>query len=241
MTTVYKKEIEKFSKLAKDWWNPNGKFKPLHLFNPARIKFIKEKLILYFNLNRSASKPLKGLKILDIGCGGGLLCEPLKILGAEITGIDASKNNIEIAKLHAKEMNLDIQYICSSPENLNIKKKFDIVLNMEVVEHVEDVNLFIHHCSKLIKKNGIMFVATLNKNLKAFLFGIIGAEYILRWLPIGTHDWGKFLEPQDLENILINNDFLADETVGMKFNLIANKWYQSTDTSVNYISTFLKN
>jgi 2-polyprenyl-6-hydroxyphenyl methylase/3-demethylubiquinone-9 3-methyltransferase len=138
-------------------------------------------------------------------------------------------------------MNLDIEYICSSPENLNIKKKFDILLNMEIVEHVDDVNLFIHHCSKLIKKDGIMFVATLNKNLKSFLLGIIGAEYILRWLPIGTHDWGKFLEPKDLENILINNDFLADETVGMKFNLLSNKWHQSTDTSVNYISTFLKN
>jgi len=241
LTTVNKIEIEKFSRMAQDWWNPNGQFKPLHLFNPARIKFIKEKLILYFNLNKNTSKPLKGLKILDIGCGGGLLCEPLNMLGAEITGVDASKDNIEIAKQHAKEMNLDIQYICSSPENLNIKKKFDIVLNMEVVEHVEDVNLFIHHCSKLIKKDGIMFVATLNKNLKSFLFGIIGAEYILRWLPVGTHDWDKFLEPQDLENILINNDFLADETVGMKFNLISNKWYQSTDTSVNYISTFLKN
>jgi len=241
LTTINKKEIEKFSKLAKDWWNPNGKFKPLHLFNPARIKFIKEKLILHFNLNKNTSKPLKGLTILDIGCGGGLLCEPLNMLGAEITGIDASKDNIEIAKLHSKEMNLNIEYICSSPENLNIKKKFDILLNMEIVEHVDDVNLFIHHCSKLIKKDGIMFVATLNKNLKSFLLGIIGAEYILRWLPIGTHDWGKFLEPKDLENILINNDFLADETVGMKFNLLSNKWYQSTDTSVNYISTFLKN
>ena len=241
MTTINKKEIEKFSKLAKDWWNPNGKFKPLHLFNPARIKFIKEKLILHFNLNKSTSKPLKGLTILDIGCGGGLLCEPLNMLGAEITGIDASKDNIEIAKLHSKEMNLDIEYICSSPENLNIKKKFDILLNMEIVEHVDDVNLFIHHCSKLIKKDGIMFVATLNKNLKSFLLGIIGAEYILRWLPIGTHDWGKFLEPKDLENILINNDFLADETVGMKFNLLSKKWGTSSDSSVNYISTFLKN
>ena len=241
MSTVDKIEVEKFSKLAKDWWNPNGKFKPLHLFNPARIKFIKEKLILHFNLNKNTSKPLKGLTILDIGCGGGLLCEPLNMLGAEITGIDASKDNIEIAKLHSKEMNLNIEYICSSPENLNIKKKFDVLLNMEIVEHVDDVNLFIHHCSKLIKKDGIMFVATLNKNLKSFLLGIIGAEYILRWLPIGTHDWGKFLEPKDLENILINNDFLADETVGMKFNLLSNKWYQSTDTSVNYISTFLKN
>ena len=241
MTTIDKKEIEKFSRLAKDWWNPNGKFKPLHLFNPARIKFIKEKLTSYFKLNKNSSKPLKGLKILDIGCGGGLLCEPLCKLGADVMGVDASKINIEIAKSHSKKMKLNIKYLCSSPENLNIKNEFDIILNMEVVEHVSDVNLFIQSCSKLIKKKGIMFVATINKNLKSFLFGIVGAEYILKWLPIGTHDWGKFLTPQDLENIMINNKFQTDETVGMKFNLFFNKWDKSDDTSVNYISTFLKN
>ena len=241
MTTVNKTEIEKFSKMASEVWNKKGKYKPLHLFNPARIEFIKNKLISYFDLNSNSQKPLKKLKILDIGCGGGLLCEPLSKLGATITGIDPSNNNIEVAKLHSKEMNLNIKYICCAPENLNTKNEFDIVLNLEVIEHVSNVDLFIQNCSKLIKENGIMFVATLNKNLKSYIFGIVGAEYILRWLPIGTHDWDKFLTPQKLKNIVCNNNFLADETVGMKFNLLSNKWSISNDTSVNYISTFLKN
>jgi|TARA_B110000438_G_scaffold256764_1_gene264419 2-polyprenyl-6-hydroxyphenyl methylase/3-demethylubiquinone-9 3-methyltransferase len=241
LTTVDKTEIEKFSKMADDWWNPNGKFKPLHLFNPARVGYIKNKLISYFNLNADSKKPLKKLKILDIGCGGGLLCEPLCKLGASITGIDPSKNNIEVAKLHSKKMNLNIKYICCAPESLNIKNEFDVILNLEVIEHVSNVDEFISNCSKLIKKQGIMFVATLNKNLKSYVFGIIGAEYILRWLPIGTHDWDKFLTPNVLENIVCNNNFLADKTVGMKFNLFTNKWNVSEDTSVNYISTFIKN
>jgi len=241
LTTVDKTEIEKFSKMAEDWWNPNGKFKPLHLFNPIRVEFIKNKLISYFGLNSNTQKPLKKLKILDIGCGGGLLCEPLSKLGATLTGIDPSKNNIEIAKLHSKKMNLNIKYICCAPETLNFENEFDVILNLEVIEHVSDVNLFIQNCSKLIKKKGIMFVATLNKNLKSYIFGIVGAEYILRWLPIGTHDWDKFLTPASLKNIVCNNSFLADETVGMKFNLLSNKWSISNDTSVNYISTFIKN
>ena len=241
MTTVDKIEIEKFSKLAKDWWNPNGKFKPLHLFNPARIDFIKNKLISYFELNINSEKPLMGLKILDIGCGGGLLCEPLSRLGATMIGIDASINNIEVAKLHSKEMSLNIKYVHCSPENLNFEDEFDVILNMEVVEHVLDVNLFIQNCSKLIKKNGIMFIATINKNLKSYIFAILGAEYILRWLPIGTHNWDKFLSPQDLEIIVKKNSFMADEIVGMKFNLLSKKWSRSNDLSVNYISTFLKN
>ena len=241
MTTVDKIEIEKFSKLAKDWWNPNGKFKPLHLFNPARISFIKDKLISHFTLNPNGEKPLEKLKILDIGCGGGLLCEPLNRLGATITGIDASNDNIEVAKLHSKEMNLNIKYIRCSPENLNFKSKFDVILNMEVVEHVSNISLFIQNCSNLIKKNGIMFVATINKNLRSYIFAILGAEYILRWLPIGTHDWNKFLTPQDLEIITNKNNFMTDEIVGMKFDLFSNKWNKSYDTSVNYISTFLKN
>ena len=242
MTTVDKIEIEKFSKLANEWWDAeNGKFKPLHLFNPARIAFIKEKLISHFKRNLNSEKPLKELKILDIGCGGGLLCEPLNRLGAKMTGIDASKNNIEAAKLHSKEMNLDINYIHCAPENLNLKSEFDVILNMEIVEHVSDVNLFIQNCSKLIKKNGIMFVATINQNLKSYIFAILGAEYILRWLPIGTHNWDKFLTPQNLEVIVKKNSFLVDETVGMKFNLFSKKWHKSSDPSVNYISTFLKN
>ena len=241
MTTVNKIEIEKFSKMAKDWWNPGGKFKPLHLFNPARIAFIKEKLIFHFKLDTNSSKPLKKLKILDIGCGGGLLCEPLNKLGAIVTGIDPSSDNIEVAKLHSKKMNLNINYMQYSPENLNFKNKFDVILNMEVVEHVSNINLFIKNCSKLVKKNGIMFVATINKNLKSYVLAILGAEYILSWLPIGTHDWHKFLTPQDLEIITNKNNFVTDEIVGMKFNLLSNKWSKSSDTSVNYISTFLKN
>ena len=241
MTTVDKTEIEKFSKLASDWWNPNGKFKPLHLFNPARIKFIREKLISHFRLNSRDQEPLKNINILDIGCGGGLLCEPLKRLGATVTGIDASKNNIEVAKLHAKEMSLNINYINCSPEKLKLKNKFDVILNMEVIEHVLNVDLFIQNCSMLIEKNGIMFVATINKNLKSYLYAILGAEYIMRWLPIGTHDWEKFLTPQELEIIATRNNFTMDEVVGMKFNLFSKKWLKSTDASVNYISTFSKN
>ena len=240
MTTVDKTEIEKFSKFAKDWWNPKGKFKPLHVFNPTRIKFVKEKLISHFKLNINDEKPLKKLKILDIGCGGGLLCEPLSRLGATMTGIDPSENNIEVAKFHSKEMNLNIEYINSSPENLNLYSEYDVILNMEVIEHVSNVNLFIKNCSKLIKKNGIMFVGTINKNLKSYMFAILGAEYLLRWLPIGTHDWDKFLTPQDLENIASKNNFVPDELVGIKFNVFSNKWAKSNDSSVNYISTFLK-
>jgi 2-polyprenyl-6-hydroxyphenyl methylase/3-demethylubiquinone-9 3-methyltransferase len=241
LTTVDKIEIEKFSKLAKQSWDPHGKFKPLHLFNPARIKFIKEKLISNFKLDSNSEKPLNKLKIIDIGCGAGLLCEPLNRLGAKITGIDASKENIEVARIHSKEMNLNIDYIHSSPEKLNFKNEFDVLLSMEVIEHTQNVNLFIQSCSKLIKRNGIMFVATINKNLKSYIFAIIGAEYILRWLPVSTHDWDKFITPQDLEMIASKNNFVADETVGMKYNLFSNKWSKSNDASVNYISTFLKN
>ena len=151
LTTIDKKEIEKFSKMAEDWWDPNGKFKPLHLFNPARIEFIREKLISHFKLNSNSTKPLKELKILDIGCGGGLLCEPLNKLGAIVTGIDPSSKNIEVAKLHSKKMNLKIKYIQCSPENLNLKGKFDVVLNMEVIEHVSNISLFIKNCASLIK------------------------------------------------------------------------------------------
>ena len=241
MSTIDKIEIEKFSKLAKDWWNPEGKFRPLHLFNPVRIKFIKEKLIHHFSLNSKNPCPLEKLKILDIGSGGGLLCEPLNRLGAKITGIDASINNVEVAKQHAKEMNLNIKYIHASPENINLDNQFDVVLCMEVIEHVSDVSLFIKKCSKLIKKNGILFIASINKNLKSYAFAIIGAEYILRWLPIGTHDWNKFLSPQDLEKIASKYNLVPSETAGMKYNILSNNWYKSTDSSVNYISTFLKN
>ncbi len=238
--TINKKEIEKFSKIAEEWWNPNGKFKPLHKFNPIRISYIKENIIKTFKLNHEKT-PLKNIKILDIGCGGGLLSEPICRLGAKVTGIDASEKNIEIAKLHAKKNNLKINYVCTSPEKLQIKSHFDVILNMEIVEHVENVNFFLESCSKLLKKNGIMFVATLNKTLKSYIFAIVGAEYVLRWLPVGTHEWEKFVKPEDLISIQKDNNLIVEKVDGMKFNILTDKWKVSDDKSVNYIAKFIKN
>jgi 2-polyprenyl-6-hydroxyphenyl methylase/3-demethylubiquinone-9 3-methyltransferase len=238
--TINKKEIEKFSKIAEEWWDPEGKFKPLHKFNPIRISYIKENIIRTFKINQKKT-PLKNIKILDIGCGGGLLSEPMCRLGADITAIDASKKNINVAKLHSKKNNLKIKYLCTSPEKIKIKDKFDVILNMEIVEHVEDVNFFLKTCSKLLKKNGIMFVATLNKTLKSYFFAIVGAEYILRWLPIGTHEWEKFIKPEELISILKKNDLNVERVDGMKFNLFTDKWNVDTDKSVNYIAKFIKN
>ena len=239
MSTVNKKEIEKFSKMAAEWWDPSGKFKPLHKFNPIRIKYIKENIINSFKL-KTKKRPLVKINILDIGCGGGLLSEPMTRLGANVTGIDASSKNIRIAKLHAKKNKLKINYLCSSPEKLKIKKKFDVILNMEIVEHVEDINFFINSCSKLLKKNGLMFVATLNKTLKSYIFAIVGAEYVLRWLPIGTHDWEKFVRPEDLKKILSKNNLKLEKLDGMNFNVIKDEWSISSDTSVNYIVKSVK-
>jgi 2-polyprenyl-6-hydroxyphenyl methylase/3-demethylubiquinone-9 3-methyltransferase len=239
MSSVNKKEIEKFSKMADEWWDPSGKFKPLHKFNPIRIQYIKENIIGNFKL-KNKKKPLDKINILDIGCGGGLLSEPMTRLGANITGIDASSKNINIAKHHAKKNKLKINYICSSPEKLKIKKKFDVILNMEIVEHVDDINFFINSCSKLLKKNGLMFVATLNKTLKSYMFAIIGAEYVLRWLPIGTHDWEKFVKPVDLKNILHKNNLKLEKLDGMNFNIIKDEWSISSDTSINYITKSIK-
>ena len=240
MTSVNKKEIEKFSKMAEEWWDPNGKFKPLHKFNPIRIRYIKDNIIDHFNLNNK-NKPLNKINILDIGCGGGLLSEPMSRLGADVVGIDASEKNIKIAKMHAVKNNLKIEYKTTSPEKLKTNKKFDVILNMEIVEHVEDVNFFIKSCAKLLKKNGIMFVATLNKTLKSYVFGIIGAEYIMRWLPIGTHEWEKFLNPDDLIAISKENNLNLRKLDGMKYNLLKDQWTISADKSVNYISIFNKN
>jgi 2-polyprenyl-6-hydroxyphenyl methylase / 3-demethylubiquinone-9 3-methyltransferase len=239
MSSVNKKEIEKFSKMAAEWWDPSGKFKPLHKFNPIRIEYIKANIINNFKL-KVKEKPLDKINILDIGCGGGLLSEPMTRLGANVTGIDASNKNINIAKLHAKKNKLKINYLCSSPEKLRTKKKFDVILNMEIVEHVEDINFFINSCSKLLKKNGLMFVATLNKTLKSYMFAIIGAEYVLRWLPIGTHDWEKFVKPEDLKKILIKNNLKLDKLDGMNFNIIKDEWSVTKDTSINYIAKFIK-
>ena len=238
--TINKKEIEKFSKIAEEWWDPYGKFKPLHKYNPIRISYIKESIINSFKLKENV-KPLKKVKILDIGCGGGLLSEPMSRLGADVMGIDASDKNIEIAKFHAKKDNLNIKYLCASPEQLNTSTKFDVILNMEIVEHVKDVDFFLQSCSKLLRKNGIMFVATINKTLKSYFFAIIGAEYILRWLPIGTHEWEKFVKPDELVKILKKYDLRLDSLDGMKFNLLKDEWKVSKDKSINYIGRFIKN
>jgi 2-polyprenyl-6-hydroxyphenyl methylase/3-demethylubiquinone-9 3-methyltransferase len=239
MNSINKKEIEKFSRIAEEWWNPNGKFKPLHTFNPIRIKYIKDNIVKDFNI-KSLNKPLKNINILDIGCGGGLLSEPMSRLGANVVGIDASKKNIEVAKFHAKKNKLKIDYIVASPETLKTKKKFDVILNMEIVEHVDNINFFINKSSKLLKKNGIMFVATLNKTLKSYIFAIIGAEYVLQWLPIGTHDWEKFIKPNDLIQICKKNNLKLKNLDGMNFNLLNDTWKLSNDTSVNYIIKLLK-
>tara|TARA_B100000767_G_scaffold77437_1_gene74124 strand:+ start:721 stop:1443 length:723 start_codon:yes stop_codon:yes gene_type:complete len=240
MNSVNSKEIEKFSKIAEEWWDPNGKFKPLHKFNPIRISYIKENIIKTFKLGQKKS-PLKNIKILDIGCGGGLLSEPMCRLGAKVTAIDASEKNINVAKLHSHKKNLKINYICTPPEKLKVNNKFDVILNMEIVEHVEDINFFLKSCSKLLKKDGIMFVATLNKTLKSYVFAIVGAEYVLRWLPIGTHEWEKFLKPEELISILKKNNLNVDRVDGMKFNILTNEWSVSLDKSVNYIAKFIKN
>ena len=240
MNSINKKEIEKFSKIAEEWWNPDGKFKPLHNFNPIRIKYIKDNIVKDFNI-KSSNRPFKGIKILDIGCGGGLLSEPMCRLGASVVGIDASQKNIEVAKFHAKKSKLKIDYKVASPEKLKTRLKFDVILNMEIVEHVEDINFFIKESSKLLRKNGVMFIATLNKTLKSYVFAIIGAEYILKWLPIGTHDWEKFVKPNDLINISKKNNLKLEKLDGMKFNLLDDSWKVSSDTSINYITKFIKN
>ena len=240
MTSVNKKEIEKFSEMASEWWDPEGKFKPLHKFNPIRIKYIKDNIIKNFR-QKNKDKPLLGINILDIGCGGGLLSEPMSRMGADVTGIDASDKNIQIAKLHSKKNKLKINYLCSSPEKLKTKEKFDVILNMEIVEHVEDIDFFLKSCSKLLKKNGLMFVATINKTFKSYIFAIIGAEYILRWLPIGTHEWEKFVKPEDLKKSLIKYDLSLNKLDGMNFNIIKDRWSISRDLSVNYIAEFIKN
>ena len=232
--TINKKEIEKFSKIAEEWWDPKGKFKPLHNFNPIRISYLKENIIKSFNL-QGKDKILSGIKILDIGCGGGLLSEPMSRLGAEVFGMDASEKNIEVAKLHAKKSGLNIEYFCSSPEKFKTDLKFDVILNMEIVEHVEDVDFFLESCSKLLKENGIMFVATLNKTLKSYIFAIVGAEYVLKWPPIGTHEWEKFITPRELEDMTRKSGLNMVRMTGVSFNPLLNKWQRSGDLGVNYM------
>ena len=240
-TTINKEEIQKFSRLAEEWWDVNGKFKPLHMFNPIRIEYITEKIKIHFKLKKDKSNYLEGLNILDIGCGGGLISEPMARLGAKVTGIDASEKNINIAKLHSEKSGLKINYLNASPENLEHIEKFDIILNLEIVEHVNNVNLYIKSCHKLLKKNGLMFTATLNRSFISYIKAIIGAEYILRWLPIGTHDWNKFIKPEELEKLLSDEKFSTIDIKGLKFNPFLKKWKKTNDLSVNYIISSLKN
>ena len=241
MTTINKEEIQKFSKLANEWWDVNGKFKPLHMFNPIRIEYILEEISKHFKLNRNKKLLLKNLEILDIGCGGGLISEPMARLGGKITGIDASEKNIKIASLHGKESNLKINYLNKSPEQLDEKEKFDIILNLEIVEHVDNLNLYLKSCHRLLKKNGLMFTATINRTFTSYIKAIIGAEYILRWLPIGTHDWNKFIKPEELQKHLSDINFLNNDVKGLAFNPITNKWKRSDNLDVNYIISSYKN
>ena len=234
-STINKEEIQKFSKLADEWWDVNGKFKPLHMFNPIRIEYITDKIKQHFKINADNLNYLKGLNILDIGCGGGLISEPMARLGGRVTGIDASEKNIKVAKIHAKKNELKINYLNKSPEELENKDKFDIILNLEIVEHVDNVGLYIESCYNLLKKDGLMFTATLNRSFMSYLKAIIGAEYIMRWLPIGTHDWNKFLKPEELEKQLQDKKFSIVEIKGLEFNPLLNKWKKSNNLSVNYI------
>ena len=241
MTTINKEEIQKFSKLADEWWDVNGKFKPLHMFNPIRIEYIVEEISKHFKLDRDKKLLLKNFEILDIGCGGGLISEPMARLGGSITGIDASEKNIKVASLHSKENNLKITYLNKSPEQLDEKEKFDIILNLEIVEHVDNLDLYLKSCYKLLKKNGLMFTATINRTFTSYVKAIIGAEYILRWLPIGTHDWNKFIKPEEMQKKLADKNFLTNNIKGLEFNPIFNKWKQSENLSVNYIICSFKN
>jgi 2-polyprenyl-6-hydroxyphenyl methylase / 3-demethylubiquinone-9 3-methyltransferase len=240
-TTIDDAEVERFSRLAAEWWNPNGKFKPLHKFNPVRLSYIREQVLERFDRDPKAIRPFKGLRFLDIGCGGGLLSEPMARLGADVVGADASATNIEVAKLHANEGGLTIDYRATTAEALaDAGEKFDVILNMEVVEHVADVELFIEACGRMLKPGGIMFVATINRTLKALGLAIIGAEYVLRWLPKGTHQYEKLVRPEELEAALQKAGMRIAETTGVFYNPFTDSWNKSRDTDVNYMVLAVK-
>jgi len=231
MTTIDPEEVEKFSRIADEWWDLNGKFKPLHKFNPIRVNYIKNQI-----------KDLKNSKILDIGCGGGLVTEEFAKLGADITGIDASDKNIKVASLHAQKSKLDINYICTSAEDLVKEgKQYDVVFALEIIEHVADVDEFIKSCSKLVKKDGLFFVATINRTIKSLALAKFATEYILRWLPIGTHDWNKFLKPSEIENIAKENSLKLTHQSGFSYNILKDEWKETNDLNINYICLYKKN
>ncbi|MGI9465307.1 MAG: bifunctional 2-polyprenyl-6-hydroxyphenol methylase/3-demethylubiquinol 3-O-methyltransferase UbiG [Aestuariivirgaceae bacterium] len=235
-TSIDPAEVEKFSAIAAEWWDPTGKFAVLHKFNPVRLAYIRDHVTAHFARDPHQRRPLEGLRLLDIGCGGGLLCEPMARLGAKVTGIDPSDKNIKTAIVHAREQSLDIAYHSTTAEQLaGDGARFDIILNMEVIEHVADPAGFTTTCSSMLKPGGIMFVATLNRTLKAFGLAIIGAEYVLGWLPRGTHQWEKFITPEELTSWLQHAGLQVTDTSGVAYNPLNGTWRGVTDTDVNYM------
>ncbi len=235
-TTINDEEVARFSAMADEWWDPNGKFRPLHRFNPVRLAYIREQVLDHFHRDGAARHPFAGLDILDIGCGGGLLCEPMARLGATVTGADASDRNTAIARLHAARSGLDIAYEATTAEAMAASgRSFDVVLNMEVVEHVADVPLYLKSCAALVRPGGLMFVATINRTAKAFALAIVGAEYVLGWLPKGTHSFAKFLTPEEITSQLRQNGMAVTERCGVSFSPLRDEWKRSRDLSVNYM------
>jgi 2-polyprenyl-6-hydroxyphenyl methylase / 3-demethylubiquinone-9 3-methyltransferase len=235
-STLDPAEVEKFSKMAAEWWNPKGKFAVLHVFNPVRLDYIKEQVCARLARDPFAREPFKGLRILDIGCGGGLLCEPMARLGAEVVGVDPAEKNIKTASVHAQEMGLAIDYRVGLAEDLEAQgEKFDVILNMEVIEHVANPEAFTKACCAMLKPGGLMLVATLNRTLKSFGLAIVGVEYVLRWLPKGTHQWEKFIKPEDLKTWLTTNSTTPVAETGVTYHPLANEWRRSRDMSVNYM------
>ncbi|HMQ57985.1 MAG TPA: bifunctional 2-polyprenyl-6-hydroxyphenol methylase/3-demethylubiquinol 3-O-methyltransferase UbiG [Rhizobiaceae bacterium] len=235
-TTIDSPEIEKFSRMAAEWWNPAGKFRPLHNFNPVRLTYIRETVLRHFGRDGGAGKPFEGLRFLDIGCGGGLLCEPMARLGATVVGADASATNIEVAKLHAAASGLSIDYRATTAEALaEAGETFDVILNMEVVEHVADVDLYLKSCAAMVRPGGLMFIATINRTMKALGLAIIGAEYVLGWLPRGTHRYEKLVRPEEIDRALAGTGVAVIERSGVSYNPLADEWRRSRDMDVNYM------
>ena len=231
-------EVERFSRIAAEWWDPKGKFAPLHKFNPTRLAFIRDQALHRFGRDETARRPFEGLRLLDIGCGGGLLSEPMSRLGFAVTGVDASERNIGTASAHAAETGVAVDYRCSTAEALLAAgETFDLILNMEVIEHVADPGQFLRDCAAMLKPGGLMIVATLNRTLKAFALAKVGAEYVLRWLPAGTHDWSKFLKPEELRGFLAGTAVTVDGPYGVVFDPLSARWSQSHDADVNYMMT----
>ena len=235
-TTIDKDEVARFTAMAEDWWDPKGKFKPLHKFNPVRLAYIRNEVIDHFGRDGTVRQPFEGLSFLDIGCGGGLLSEPMARLGAKVTGADASERNVKIASIHAEGSGLDIDYVSTTSEALaEAGKQFDVVLNMEVIEHVADVPLYLKSCAQLVKPGGLMFLATLNRTAKAFALAIVGAEYVLGWLPKGTHSYDKFLTPEEIVTLLTRNGLTIKDKTGITYSPLKDEWGKSRDMSVNYM------